>query len=201
MSQPPFPPPGGQQPWGGDPYGQQPQQGGWGQQPPYGQQNPYGQPGQYGQPPYGQPPRNNKNTVIALSIGAVVVVTAVVVALVVFLGGGDDDGPVAAAPTVTLSLPPLPSIPSIPLPGSSSDGGGGDGYGDIVDGTPTSPDGLGDDPQLDEYAQACFDGSVEGCLSLYGASPVDSEYERYAESCGGRVEWTEQSSVFDCFSY
>lgn len=52
MSQPPPGPPG---PYG-DPYGQQPQQPGYGQQPPpgYGQQPPPG----YGQPPpgYGQPP-------------------------------------------------------------------------------------------------------------------------------------------------
>ncbi len=45
-----------QNPYGQDPYGQQPGQGPYGQQP--GQQpgqNPYGQPA-YGQPPYGQPP-------------------------------------------------------------------------------------------------------------------------------------------------
>ncbi|WP_091057002.1 hypothetical protein [Klenkia brasiliensis] len=134
---------------------------------------------------------------IGLAIGAVVVVTAVVVALVVFLGGGDDDVPVAAPPTVTLSLPPLPSLPSISLPSLPSDGSL---YGSIIEGTPTSPDGLGDDAELDGYAQDCFDGSVEGCLDLYASSPVDSEYERYAESCGGRVPWTEESTVFDCFT-
>ncbi|MCW2583496.1 MAG: hypothetical protein JWQ53_2286 [Klenkia sp.] len=50
MSQPPYPPDDGQQPWGqsgqGDPYGQQPGQGQ--QQPQWGQPQPqYGQQGQY----------------------------------------------------------------------------------------------------------------------------------------------------------
>ena len=143
---------------------------------------------------------------IAASFVAVFVLAAIVVGLVVFLGG-DDEGTTTTAPTSTAASTSSASSSSSSSgsasssSSSSSSSSGGGGNGTLIEGTPTSPDGLGDDPELDEYAQSCFDGSIEGCLSLYGASPIDSTYEMYAESCGGRVPWTEESSVFDCFDY
>jgi hypothetical protein len=48
------------------------------------------------------------------------------------------------------------------------------------------PDGLGDDPFLDELAQTCYDGIMEDCDSLYGLSEDDSLYQAYGDTCAGR---------------
>jgi hypothetical protein len=50
------------------------------------------------------------------------------------------------------------------------------------------PDGLGDDPDLDALAQACFEGELAACDHLYLQSPVGSDYEAYGDTCGGRQE-------------
>ena len=63
----------------------------------------------------------------------------------------------------------------------------GAGAGDDVP-EPTSPDGLGDDPELDALAQDCFDGDFSACDQLFFESPADSDYEAYGDSCGGRNE-------------
>ena len=52
--------------------------------------------------------------------------------------------------------------------------------------SPSPPDDLGDDPQLDELATACFEGDLLACDHLYLQSPVDSDYEEYGDTCGGR---------------
>ncbi len=44
------------------------------------------------------------------------------------------------------------------------------------------------DPVLNQIAQNCFDGSMAACDDLYLQSPVDSEYENYGNTCGGRIE-------------
>jgi hypothetical protein len=49
-----------------------------------------------------------------------------------------------------------------------------------------SPEGLGDDPALDELAQQCHDGDMQACDDLYLQSDFDSEYEDYGNTCGGR---------------
>ncbi|MFD2091957.1 hypothetical protein [Blastococcus deserti] len=53
---------------------------------------------------------------------------------------------------------------------------------------PTPPEDLGSDPALDQYAQQCFDGALQACDDLYYESPPMSEYETYANTCGGRVK-------------
>ncbi len=50
------------------------------------------------------------------------------------------------------------------------------------------PDNLGDDPELDDLAQSCFDGDLVACDHLYLQSPIDSEYETYGDTCGGRQD-------------
>lgn len=50
------------------------------------------------------------------------------------------------------------------------------------------PGDLGDDPELDALAQDCFDGDFGACDQLFFDSPVDSDYEAYGDSCGGRNE-------------
>ena len=70
--------------------------------------------------------------------------------------------------------------------GGATDTTAGAGAGDVPE--PTSPDGLGDDPELDALAQDCFDGDFSACDQLFFESPVDSDYEAYGDSCGGRNE-------------
>lgn len=58
--------------------------------------------------------------------------------------------------------------------------------GDVPE--PQEPGDLGDDPELDALAQDCFDGDFGACDQLFFDSPVDSDYEAYGDSCGGRNE-------------
>ncbi|WP_182353103.1 hypothetical protein [Flaviflexus huanghaiensis] len=52
----------------------------------------------------------------------------------------------------------------------------------------------GDDPALDELWDACEAGDFEACDELWWDSPIDSDYEAFAETCGGRTE----GSLADC---
>jgi hypothetical protein len=63
------------------------------------------------------------------------------------------------------------------------------------DDTTTTTDGgstgepftYGDDPELDALWDECEAGSADACDSLWLESPVDSEYEEFGYSCGGKV--------------
>lgn len=66
---------------------------------------------------------------------------------------------------------------------TSTTGGGGDA---LPPGEP--PGDLGDDPALDALAESCFEGEMQACDDLYFQSPIDSAYEDYGDSCGGRNE-------------
>lgn len=46
----------------------------------------------------------------------------------------------------------------------------------------------GDDPILDELWDACEGGDFEACDELWWDTPIGSEYELFAESCGGRTD-------------
>ncbi len=52
---------------------------------------------------------------------------------------------------------------------------------------PADPDALGTDPTLDPLATACHDGDMVTCDELYFASPADSPYEAYGNTCGQRT--------------
>lgn len=47
---------------------------------------------------------------------------------------------------------------------------------------------LGDDPELDELAGACFDGDLFACDTLFLRTEVGSDLEAYSQTCGGRIE-------------
>lgn len=49
-----------------------------------------------------------------------------------------------------------------------------------------APGDLGDDDELDALAEDCFDGDFSACDRLFFESDVDSAYEAYGDSCGGR---------------
>jgi len=180
----------GQQPgqprYGQPQYGQQPGQQ-YGQppyaQPPYGQP-PYGQPGQpWGAGPGGQQPKGTNSTLIALVIAGVVVLAAIGVALFLVFGK-DDRMPSAGSATAGATSNASPS-PSSPGSSPSSAGPSSDGASRIPPAT-IAPDGLGDDPTLDQYAQSCYDGDMDACDTLYDESEVDSTYESYGGTCAGR---------------
>ena len=48
------------------------------------------------------------------------------------------------------------------------------------------PVDLGTDPELDALAQSCFDGDLVACDHLFLRSPIESPYEEYGDTCGGR---------------
>jgi hypothetical protein len=192
----------GQAPYGQAPYGQPPQpqygqspypQYGAPQNPPpqYGQA-PYGQP-QYAQPPYGQPwaspggpgaprPKKNRNTVIALVVGAVVLLVAIGVGLLFLLRGGDPS-PQASASSGPSSATAGPSEP----PPTDERG---------IPSATVRPDGLGNDPDLDELAQECYDGDMNSCDRLYEEAELDSLYGLYGGTCAGRQDVADADTVF-----
>ena len=48
------------------------------------------------------------------------------------------------------------------------------------------PDGLGSDPTMDAFADACYAGDMQACDDLYDESPFGSAYEAYGDTCAGR---------------
>src|SRR3954468_3512052 len=196
-------PPYGQPPYGGPPYGQPP----YGQppygQPPYGQP-PYGQP-PYGQPPYGQapygqpwappggqPPRGHKNTLIALIVAGIVVLAAIGVALALLLNNNDSTDTASATATATPGTTSSPSAggASPQTPSTGSPGGNG------IPPAGMTPDGLGDDPTLNQYARSCYDGDMQACDERYDQSEIGSDYETYGGTCAGRQPATNSDTVY-----
>ena len=45
---------------------------------------------------------------------------------------------------------------------------------------------VGSNPQLDALYVACDAGDLEACDDLYFDSPLDSAYEAFGDTCGGR---------------
>ena len=103
-----------------------------------------------------------------------------------------DQGATATPVTLPdLTVPQATTSTSSPGAETTTTAGGGATAttatpGDVPE--PTSPVGLGDDPHLEALAQDCFDGDFASCDQLFFESPVDSDYEAYGDSCGGRNE-------------
>jgi hypothetical protein len=172
FGQPQYGPP----PYGPPPYGQA-QYG----PPPYGQP-PYGPPGAPWGPPGGgpadRPPKGSRNTLIALIIAGVVVLAAIGVAL--FLVLGKDTTTATGATATAAGRAASPTSGPASSSGSSSHGASG------VPPAGDPPDGLGNDPVLDRYAQSCYDGDMTACDTLYNDSEAGSDYETYGGTCAGR---------------
>jgi hypothetical protein len=81
--------------------------------------------------------------------------------------------------------------------GSDDDGGSGGSGGDSsIPAATSEPDGLGDDADLDQYADDCYDGDMGACDDLYRESPRSSAYELYGGTCAGRQPNADASKVF-----
>ncbi|GIG26138.1 DUF4190 domain-containing protein [Cellulomonas denverensis] len=59
--------------------------------------------------------------------------------------------------------------------------------GDTGTGTSVEPDTYGDDPELDALWDACEAGDGQACDDLYWESPLGSDYEDFASTCGNRT--------------
>ena len=57
---------------------------------------------------------------------------------------------------------------------------------DAVEDIISSGGKYGDDPYLDSLYDQCADGDNWACQTLWEESPIDSEYESFALTCGGR---------------
>ena len=57
---------------------------------------------------------------------------------------------------------------------------------DAVEDIISSGGKYGDDPYLDNLYDQCADGDNWACQTLWEESPIDSEYESFALTCGGR---------------
>ena len=57
-----------------------------------------------------------------------------------------------------------------------------------VTGPGREPQRYGDDARLDLLYTACQQGSGPACDQLFDASPLGSEYEEFASTCGGRTK-------------
>ncbi|MEL7207739.1 MAG: hypothetical protein AAGK32_05835, partial [Actinomycetota bacterium] len=76
-------------------------------------------------------------------------------------------------------------------PAPEDDGGSTD---DTPTETPSGSDGVpastiaeyGSDPTLDGFADGCEAGDFGACDDLWLQSPVNSDYEAYGSTCGGR---------------
>jgi hypothetical protein len=114
--------------------------------------------------------------------------TAGVGAYQVMQGGGD------APPDITIVMPsPAPADPATSIdPGTAESYASTDVAYDetqqLIDQCAT-----GDDYActmiLDALASECYDGYGGSCDVLYWVSPVDSDYEAYGATCGGRFDW------------
>ncbi|MGY1741613.1 MULTISPECIES: hypothetical protein [unclassified Blastococcus] len=196
-------------------YGQQPQ---YGQQPPYGQPQ-YGQPEygqQYGQPQYGGPggpggpvppggygpggggpSGGGRGKLIAIIAAVVVVLAGAGVGLFLLLkdDGGDDPAPAAASTSSSSSAPtsetdePTTSSPST---GSNVDCEDPSGAGSAGVPEPESPCDITEEDPSGDFLPLAIDCAEEdwgACDTLWGATPVDSEWEQYGGTCGGRIEY------------
>jgi len=48
------------------------------------------------------------------------------------------------------------------------------------------PTGLGDDQELNQFAQECYDGDMASCDALYLIADQGTPYETYGVTCAGR---------------
>jgi hypothetical protein len=136
--------------------------------------------------------------VIALIVAGVVVLAAI--GLAVFLLVGNGDGTTTAGGTTTASSSAGGSAStsersSSSSPRSSDSGSVPPGAAGIPAATVT-PDGLGDDPVLNQYAQSCHDGDMQSCDDLFMHSETESLYELYGGTCAGRQPIENSDGVY-----
>lgn len=140
-------------------------------------------------------PRRRAPVVLAAAAGVVAL------ALGVLACGDDEDSNLAEPPPSLSDVPELPDAGDAGEPGEPADDApGGQPDPDVAvpadqvsEPTPP-PTGV---PELDEYAQGCFQGDMGDCDLLY-LTAIDIQFENeaaldytiYSQSCGGRLPGT-----------
>jgi serine/threonine protein kinase len=125
----------------------------------------------------GPPPSPSSKKALWIGLAALAaVLLLLIVAFVVFAGGGDDGDEKADDSTTTTEEETTTTTEEE----TTTTAEGSLGTTDI-------PFATGDDPALDELAVDCSEGDMEACDDLYVQSPVDTNYEDYGNSCGGRL--------------
>jgi hypothetical protein len=102
-------------------------------------------------------------------------------------GSGSSSGPgdcCSDATTTTFSTDTTDTTLGSDTTATTSDSGS---LGDQALQDPTPPDGLGDDPELNQLADACYQGEMQSCDDLFDSSDFGSDYETYGGSCAGRL--------------
>lgn len=130
--------------------------------------------------------RRHRIAVLVLLGGAALVLAA--------CGSGVQETSVDTGPAPTIELPEL-TVPEATTT-TEDEAATTTTEADVTDTTAAAgdvpeaadPGDLGDDAALDALAQDCFDGDFGACDQLFFDSPVDSDYEAYGDSCGGRNE-------------
>jgi hypothetical protein len=120
--------------------------------------------------------------VIAVVVGAVLLVAAIGAGLF-FLSQAGDPTPEAAASSESSSATVAPSE------ATPTDENG-------IPSATVAPDGLGNDPDLDELAQECYAGDMDSCDKLYEEAELDSLYALYGGTCAGRQGISDADTVF-----
>jgi hypothetical protein len=122
----------------------------------------------------------------------VVLLAAVAVALVLVFGDGRGGTPTAGGTSEEPSSAATPSDSwggtSSPPP-STSESPSEPSPGATIPPAAAPPEGLGDDPLYNSFAEECFDGDMASCDLLYEATENDPEaedYREYADTCAGR---------------
>jgi hypothetical protein len=118
-------------------------------------------------------------------VAGVVVLAAVGIALWLLLGDSGDTNTAADSSTTAGTSSAEESGSSSSRPSSSSGSSAPTGGGAIPPPT-LEPEGLGDDPLMDQYAQSCYDGDMAACDTLFKDSELGSDYEAYGDTCAGR---------------
>jgi S1-C subfamily serine protease len=72
--------------------------------------------------------------------------------------------------------------------GETTEGNGLCDWDDGFAGGAESPTRYGDDPYLDDLWNACADGDLDSCDTLYYDSEIGSDYEEFGATCGGRYD-------------
>ncbi len=71
----------------------------------------------------------------------------------------------------------------------------------LPEATPLTFPGFGSDAELDALATLCSEGDLTACDDLFLESPVDSGYELYGDTCGGRQSADSRFFCTEAFPY
>ncbi|MBA3289219.1 MAG: hypothetical protein H0U21_14590 [Acidimicrobiia bacterium] len=121
-------------------------------------------------------PASPKRRRIGLILAAVLVLVAGAAAVFVAVGGDDNDESAATTSATAVIVAPAD------LPAATR-----------------TPDGLGDDDELDALARRCYEGDMRSCDRLWEDAEQGTEYLDYGDTCAGRQPAATQAYCVNTF--